>query len=131
MSRQLVLLTLATVLLTSCDGEPSEPSEAIDCSEDPPTLDVTVSTTANAVTFDWEPRCRVMLLGVEDGAGDRWWIGREDENLIEPPVRYGVTPDGVPGETALPLTPGETYEVILWIAVPDGAELAAVHEFTR
>ena len=68
---------------------------------------------------------------VEAGAGDRWWIGVEDENLIEPPVRYGETPDGVPAETALPLEDGETYEVILWLSTPAGDRLVAVEEFQR
>jgi hypothetical protein len=96
-----------------------------------PDIDVFVETTAGGVTFDWSPRCRVSLLGVEGDGGDRWWIGVEDENRIEPPVRYGETPDGVPEEVALPLENGETYEIILWISTPSGDVLAGLEEFER
>ena len=129
---QLSAVALLLVLVPACDENSTGPGgPAVDCGADVTEVDVSITTTADDVTFDWSPRCRVSYLGVEAGAGDRWWIGVEDENLIEPPVRYGETPDGVPAETALSLEDGETYELILWLSTSSGDQLLAVEEFER
>ena len=133
MSRIRFTPVAVVLLLAACGDDPSDPQPgpSIDCSGEFTEIDVEVTTTNDDVVFDWSPRCRVAMLGVEAEGGDRWWIGNEDTNRIEPTVTYGVTPDGVDGDVALPLVDGETYDVILWVATETGPYLAAVHEFER
>jgi len=131
--RRISFVSLIAVLVAACDDDPSDPNPepAVDCSAEVTEVEAHIDVDDDAVVFDWSPRCRVALLGVEEGASDRWWIGDEEQNTIEPPVTYGVTPDGVPGEDPLPLEPGVVYELILWIATDDGPYLATVAEFER
>ena len=130
-------------------GDDGQGPEPIACTDDTGSVEVTVTTGAS-VQFDWEPACAVAALIVEQEASDRWLIGTASglgtlilelsENLITPPVTYGVTPSGVdeiqPPET---LVAGVTYELILWRVFPENSTAdcqvdacsVAVHEFVR
>jgi hypothetical protein len=134
--------------LVAC-GDDGQGPEPIACTDDTGSVEVTVTTGAS-VRFDWEPACAVALLIVEQEASDRWLIGTAivdepllaelRENIITPPVTYGVTPSGVdelqPPET---LVAGVTYELILRRVFPENSTavcqvnacLLAVHEFVR
>jgi hypothetical protein len=108
-------------------------------------------TVGQSIVIDWQPRCAVALLLVEEDASDRWgvmtpeatWNSPDAANRIRPRVTYGQIPNGTtqfnPPE---PLIPGTTYEVVLWRIVPatvigncsqnlEQACLVAVHEFRR
>jgi hypothetical protein len=99
----------------------------------------------------WEPACAVALLLIEGDGGDTWvvssddatWPSPEQANLVSPPIGYGTTslPTGVTTEYGpLPLTRGETYDVIPFQVVDlTNAACAdlfqnvcrlAIHEFT-
>ena len=129
--------------LVAC-GDDGQGPEPIACTDDTGSVEVTVTTGAS-VRFDWEPACAVALLIVEQEASDRWWsigtaiideplLAELRENLITPPVTYGVTPSGVdelqPPET---LVAGVTYELTLWrvFDLAGGGAVFAVHEFVR
>lgn len=74
------------------------------------------------VVFDWEPPCPVLYLSVYrltlDGSEGQWSIrfpfepGINEENIIMPPVTYGVVPAGA-AESRDPeiLVEGEIYNV--------------------
>jgi hypothetical protein len=73
------------------------------------TIEVSSGTSP---TFDWSPACRLFFLGVELGAADQWLVITDSANAIAPPVRYGVLPAGArQRDPALPLEPGQTYDV--------------------
>ena len=134
--------------LVAC-GDDGQGPEPIACTDDTGSVEVTVTTGAS-VRFDWEPACAVAFLIVEQEASSRWRIGTAiidaplfallEENIITPPVTYGVTPSGVdelqPPET---LVTGATYELTLWRVFPENSSavcqvnacVLAVHEFVR
>ena len=99
-----------------------------DCKANTGSVNVTVTSGAT-VTFEWQPRCAVALVLVEQDASDQWAISAPgfDEtattaaNVILPPITYGQTPAGAeefqPPET---LVAGTTYEVVLWKMVDPG-----------
>ena len=65
---QLSAVALLLVLVPACDEDSTAPGgPAVDCGADVTEVDVSITTTADDVTFDWSPRCRVSYLGVEDG----------------------------------------------------------------
>ncbi|MEN8184751.1 MAG: hypothetical protein ABFS46_19695 [Myxococcota bacterium] len=135
-------LTFALVLLAACgedatapDPNAGDPQETVQCEAATDKVEASVTVGAEVV-FDWTPACDVALVLVEPlGSGaDLWAVALPDEsNGIAPPVTYGVVPPGAESnEAAAPLTPGETYELILWRIMPDGsAALLTVHQFTR
>ncbi len=98
-----VFLAFLVFGLVVC-GDDGQGPEPIACTDDTGSVEVTVTTGAS-VRFDWEPACAVALLIVEQEASGRWRIGTAiidepllaelRENLITPPVTYGVTPSGV------------------------------------
>jgi hypothetical protein len=98
---------------------------------DPETVSVAPTVTVGAsVVFDWNPACGVALLLVEEGASDRWvintpestWYTPSEANAILPPVTYGEAPAGLEEDfPAEPLVAGQTYELVLWRALPPEA----------
>jgi hypothetical protein len=133
-SNRLLLLAVAAALLAGCDDDPAgvrENDEVVDCGDDVASVEITVSGGASPV-IDWSPRCRVTLLLVEEGAHDIWSLrGDEDANDVEPPVTYGVAPQGLTGAEAEPLRAGHTYEIILWHTGAQSARILTLHEFVR
>jgi hypothetical protein len=146
-SISLFAVTGLASLLSCSDG--TDPKGA-NCPAETGSVQVTVTSGANPV-FDWQPRCAVALLLIEEEASDQWVISGEDlsstttesANRILPPITYGQVPSGIfeesPPET---LVAGRTYEVILWKIVPAGSTvqcqqrfenacLLAVHPFQR
>ena len=126
--RTLWLLALSAGLACS---DPAGPGTSVPECSGPVTVSVSSGTSP---TFDWTPECRLFLLLVELGAGDQWLVISDGENAIEPPVRYGVVPEGArEDEAAVPLEPGQTYDVTLgrWTGPggDDGAMIAN-QEFT-
>jgi hypothetical protein len=139
-------LALGAIVSLAC----SDGAGPGDCKANTGTVDVTVTTGAT-VTVDWQPRCAVALLLVEQESSDQWAIAGPgfDEtsttaaNVIVPTVTYGQVPAGAeelqPPET---LIAGTTYEVVLWRLVEPGANppcqerfenacLIAVKQFQR
>jgi hypothetical protein len=149
MFRRLIQCGMLSATLVACGDDPTEPEAAV-CTPQTASVTVTVGGTSTPV-FDWEPACAVALLLVEGDGGDTWvvssddatWSSPEQANLLSPPMSYGTTslPTGVTTEYGpLPLTRGETYDVIPFQVVdPTNTACAdlfqnvcrlAIHEFT-
>jgi len=131
-------------------GENSTASDPEPCTAETGSVTATVSI-GQAVIFDWEPRCAVALLLVEDDGSDVWaintddstWDDPEQANRISPPVTYGIAPPAIPESYGpLALVDGTTYELVLWRILPEGSTvqcqrrlenacLLAVHAFAR
>ncbi len=89
-------------------------------------------------SFDWQPRCAVALLLVEDqNGGDQWvvgtpaatWSDPTAANRIVPPVRYGVRPSGTEeSEAPATLAAGQPYNLVLWRVIPTGASAAGCRQ---
>jgi len=99
-------------------------------------VEVSVSPGANPI-FSWEPDCRLFLLLVEPSGsgGDVWSVVSDSTNAIEPPVTYGVVPDGAVGlQPPGVLVQGVTYDVYLYRWTGPGrqdGEFIGSAEFTR
>jgi hypothetical protein len=125
-------LSCLLFLTTACSDSSTNTEELSGC-----VGDVAVSGTAGtSPTFSWTPRCKVMFLLVEPaGSGsDLWSISTDGRNGIAPGVRYGVVPAGaVAFNPAISLSPGTSYELILYRHTgpgPDDAAISAIHIFT-
>lgn len=138
---------LVAVTAAGCAGDGTAPKG---CPSETSSVQATVTTGASVV-FDWDPKCGVALLLVEEDASDQWVIGAPDfdnnetesANVILPPVTYGQVPAGA--EEASPpaaLIAGRSYELVLWKNLPAGSTvqcqqrfenacLLAVHVFQR
>mgnify|MGYP001826205554 CR=1 FL=1 len=139
----------ALLFLGGCSDDPAQPDPVV-C--DPELTSVTANVSGGlSPVFDWDPACPVAMVLVEEQAHDKWglmtdeagWDDPATANIIEPPVTYGVVPDGLielPNPEAL--EPGVTYELILWRILPagstavcearfDDACLLTVHTFAR
>jgi hypothetical protein len=144
--RRLMYATAMVGLAIAC-SEGTGPGKS--CGADVGSVTATVSVTGTVV-FDWNPRCKVALLLVEQDASDRWAISvpgfdpsTEADNIISPPITYGQAPAGTEEDPpAQPLVAGQTYELVLWKILPAGGStqcqqtfqnacLLAVKEFTR
>ena len=133
----------------SCSDDATEP-ETVGCTAETASVTATVSSGATP-TFNWEPRCAVAIVLVEEDASDQWGLSTDEEswtnpttgNRITPPITYGTIPQGtVQTQAPQPLVTGRTYELILWRVLPPGSSasclqkienlcLLTVHEFTR
>ena len=84
-------LVLGLTLGSGCGG----PSDIEPCSGD-----VAVSIVRfDPPQFSWEPGCALSSLVVLDAADQPFWlVGDNGDNRIEPPVIYGVVPDGASEE---------------------------------
>ena len=84
--------------------------------------------------FDWQPDCAVSFMLIEPvGSGtDQWMVGNENENSLNPPLTYGVVPEGLNSREVFPLVAGQVYEVILykWLGEDDAYLLAGYAKFT-
>lgn len=67
------------------------------------------------LTFTWTPsRCGAFELAVTEGTPIKWLTATQGAvNGLHPPILYGRRPDGGIDPSALPLTPGIPYFVIL------------------
>ena len=95
LSGELRLLTLAMLVTTlwGC-GNPQEVEGCLG--------DVELSVlSGNSPSFTWAPECGISNLAVFDGAGEVMWgiHGPVGENVIVPPVRFGVIPDAATQST--------------------------------
>jgi hypothetical protein len=140
---------LFTIGIWSCRDSTAPDSN---CPDDLSSVDVAVTLGAT-VSFDWQPRCGVELVLVEDDdGGDVWAVASpamENEtqspgeaNKIVPPLTYGLAPAGMIEDAALPLGSGSSYKLVLWRRLPSGSNavcmerignecLIAVKSFTR
>lgn len=146
-----VTLLVASTMLVACSDDPASPA-AEECDAGITEVSATITTSSDAVVFDWDPTCGMVLLLVEEDASDQWSINAPESNwgspsmanIILPPVTYGVVPAGTVADfPASPLAAGVTYELVLWRILPEGnagagcimtfdsACLVAVEEFTR
>jgi hypothetical protein len=126
-------LALGAVVSLSC----TESTGPKNCTGDTGVITATVTTGAT-VTFDWEPRCAVALLLVEEEASDQWAITAPDfnetatsaANVILPPVTYGQVPAGAEEfQAPQTLVAGTTYELVLWRIVEEGTSPACQERF--
>lgn len=137
MTRLLRLLGVpALMTVAACGDGGSAPKTT--CSTETGTVNATATVTGANVVFDWEPRCPVALLLIEEEADDMWVISApnlsntstEAANIIVPPVAYGPVPPGAEQvEPAATLIAGHSYELILWKVVPAGANVSCQARF--
>jgi len=112
-----VPLLTVTAALVSCG--PSEPATPVALSVCPDSVMVTI-TAGTTPQISWTPACRLSEIQVADSvnASFVWLVGRHAspaDNLIVPPVTYGVPPTGVGvGYGPTPLVAGHTYILGLW-----------------
>ena len=75
--------------------------------------------------FNWTPECMVAYLVVEDrGDGTGYWSvsSPPGEHIIQPPVTYGVVPEGaIQDHGPNPLEAGGAYRVIAFLVRRDQA----------
>jgi hypothetical protein len=109
-----MLAALLAASAGACGDDSTGPDRLAACS-DAVTVAVGPGTTPD---ISWTPRCGAALLAVEEvgassGLEIKWHV-LALESLLEPPIRYGVAPDGAVDIIALPPTPlvsGRTYRV--------------------
>lgn len=117
---------------------------ALGCTEQGPTplgqcngpVKLTV-TPSLSPTVSWMPACAVSYVAILPTSGVSkvavpnalWQVGPFRQNLIRPPIRYGVDPfSGIEGDTLAPapppkpLVPGRTYFVYLLRTGPGGMD---------
>ena len=144
------ITVIATALTAAaCSDTPAGPATA-PCTPDTGTVIATV-TSGQSVVFDWEPRCAVAMLLIEDDASDVWgistdeatWDSPDEANRITPPVTYGVAPTGIAVfQEAEQLVDNVIYDLILFRILPEGSAAQCdlrlesfcrlvVHQFTR
>lgn len=103
------------------DGSPLEPEGLLDC-RGPVTVNV---SAGKQPTFSWTPECALFSLNVEpaNAGNDLWGIISPGQNVIGPPVRYGIVPDGAT-QTAdfVPLANGVAYKVVVAVFTGPGDE---------
>jgi hypothetical protein len=106
------------------------------------TVDVTI-TSGTSPTFSWNPACTVGLLWIQDltetdPTKQLVWSIQAEQNLIKPPVQYGVTPANAL-QTQAPLsligqggdTPAHLYSFNISVYASDGTLNAfALQNFT-
>ena len=113
--RHTAVALVGILSLTACSNDTTDPDRWT-C-DDPMSVSVAVDTSGSQPAFDWSPSCGVARVLVEQNAMDLWHIGSApDENGIDPPVMYGVVPQGATEKygPAHELVPGVTYDVFLW-----------------
>jgi hypothetical protein len=114
-------LTALAALTPGCnDGMDSSPLP--ECSA---AVNLSVGSGTTPV-LNWAPACRLFLVLVEDptGTGDQWGVLSDSTNGIQPPVRYGMVPEGATKEV-LPPTPlqsGHEYRLIVFRFTGPGHE---------
>ena len=149
--RSVLGLLVVGVAIGACGDDPVE-ADLEPCTDDTGVVTVTVTVSGGEpLVFDWEPRCEVALLLVEEDGSDQWAIATDDAtwddpdlaNRIAPPVTYGVTPAAITDTYGPnPLGEGVTYDLVLWRILPEestaqcqrrleAACLLALHSFTR
>lgn len=151
--RRIYALMARALALAGCDDRPTsseDPASLSSCEAETGSVQVDVSV-GTSVVFDWNPRCPVAMLLVEEDASDMWgistdeatWNRPEDANRIDPAITYGTSQPGVSQfQDAQRLVTGVTYELILWRVLPEGSTaqcqqrfgnlcLLAVQPFTR
>ena len=101
-----ILAVLGTLGLACADG--ASPSS---CTDVP--VSVSSGTTPQ---FSWTAACPAYSLQVIGQETSMWYVsgGEVLEDVIRPPVRYGIVPAGaVPSGPAQPLQAGVTYTLML------------------
>jgi hypothetical protein len=127
------LILVLLVVLGCSDDDSQRPQSIAACTG---SVSVTVSEGLEP-TFSWTPNCRLFFLLVEpsDSGDDQWHVISDSANVIAPPVKYGVVPDGaVERNPAVDLVPGHAYHVYLFRWTGPGrqdGQLAGSAEFTR
>ena len=89
-----------------------DPEGLADC---PAQVTITVSA-GKQPTFSWTPACGLFFVLVEPASTgtDLWGIISPGVNAIEPPVKYGVVPDGaIQSADFVPLADGVSYKVVV------------------
>lgn len=128
-------LLFGVFLLLACsdDDDPAGPVVMPECS----VIDSITVTTDPELSFTWSPDCRLMGWNIEpSGSGeDQWLVLSEGSNSIEPPITYGVVPDGAREiHAAEDLIPGVEYKLYLFKWIGPGAqdgELIKSTSYTR
>lgn len=102
----------------SCSADGSTAAKVAPCEG---RLTITV-TSGTRPTFDWSPDCGVNRLVVlpanpPPGPITQGWTVSSASELFEPPVTYGVLPNGAdPGDAATALVAGTTYQITVYRA---------------
>ena len=107
--RRAALLAVALAAVAGCTDSTGLPPGC--------TGAVTVAVGAGtAPDISWAPACLINEVWVHTTNNITMWRigGAGTPEIIAPSVRYGVTPSGVPPQTATPLQPGKTYTVELY-----------------
>jgi len=114
------VIGLLLVMACSDDTDVIGPGELSECTA----IESITVTTNPDLSFSWAPNCRLMGWNIEPtGSGeDQWLVFSEGSNSIEPPIIYGVVPDGAREiHAAEVLVPGLEYDLYLfkWIGPGD------------
>jgi hypothetical protein len=118
--RRALLGALALLLVTTSCGDDLG-SGVAGCSE-PVALSVGLGV---APTFTWSPACAIFALTVtpETGQQNLWTIiSSNNSNSIDPPVTYGVVPDGAVENGPAELLEEEVVYRVTLIALSGGIE---------
>ena len=131
--RWVLILSILLVMACSDDDNTTVPVVVPDCS----VVDSITVTAGSELTFSWAPNCRLMGWNIEPaGSGaDQWLVLSEGSNSIEPPITYGVVPEGAREiHAAEDLVPGTEYDLYLFKWIGPGAqdgEIIKSTSFTR
>jgi hypothetical protein len=131
---KLTAITILTGLSIACgDDDPVAPVVLQTC---PAAVQLTVGP-GTSPEISWTPACLLFFVIVEpaDAGNDLWSVISRGENVIAPPVRYGVVPAGAQGlfEPPVELIAGQAYKVAVgrWTGPGDEeGEIIGVREFT-
>lgn len=106
----------------------SDPTEIGECHGQ---IQMSVNAAPNPV-FSWTPECKISYLAVEDrGDGTGYWTvsSPPGQKIIEPPVAFGVVPDGaIEDGPSNPLEPGGAYRVIALLVSEDDFTIVRIGE---
>ena len=117
--RRTLLGALALFLFTTSCGDDLG-SGVAGCSEQ-----VALSVSLGlAPTFTWSPECAIFALKVTPVIGQQelWTIISNNRNSIDPPITYGVVPDGAVENGPAALLEGEMEYRVTVIALSGGME---------
>jgi hypothetical protein len=97
----------------------SDPTDIAECHGQ---IDLSV-TPGPAPVFNWTPECMIAYLVIDDrGDGTGYWTvsSPPGQNIIAPPVTYGVVPQGSTEDLGPnPLEPGGAYLAIAFLTQRD------------
>ena len=118
-ARGVTLAACTTVLSCTTSTDPTPARPLVLCSSQ---VAITVGKSLPQ-TVAWLPRCGATYLEVTSPDGQTvYWIVQSDTGRFPPPVRYGITPDGMRSAFGpVPLRQGQPYLVRLGLIIDENS----------